>query len=312
MRLSKSNIRLVLDWDGTLTKKDTLHLVAAIGYDHNRSASLRPWDDIVQAYISDYKKHAAQYSPALQDRRTAIEESCWLASLKEVERRSIERVRTAGIFKGVTEENVVSASRSAVQEGKLQLRPGSLQLLNALNTSSQASSRAAPPVSILSVNWSARFIKACLATALTTSGSPDHIMLDAIPIYANELPLDEDQPTSYICTSEDKLAKLEQVREEDQNAAIVYVGDSATDFDCLVAADIGICVRDEPLGSGQKELKDTLERVGIEISRLEPEAFEKLEKGSGLDSHDEGQSHKRKIWWVSDLDEISRLIRDAQ
>jgi hypothetical protein len=50
----------------------------------------------------------------------------------------------------------------------------------------------------------------------------------------------------------------------------VYVGDSTGDFHCLLAADVGICVRDEhsPVRSGQIELTDTFKRVGVEVRPL--------------------------------------------
>lgn len=58
-------IHIILDWDGTITTSDTLHLVAGIGYKHhNREdllnnadpqpsqarTTLRPWNVLVKAY----------------------------------------------------------------------------------------------------------------------------------------------------------------------------------------------------------------------------------------------------------------------
>ncbi|KAJ4344853.1 uncharacterized protein N0V89_012597 [Didymosphaeria variabile] len=306
MTRTRNPIQLILDWDGTLTKKDTLHLVAAIGYEHNRDKNLTPWDDIVQAYISDYSQHKAFYTSSTESRKTVTEESEWLASLKDVERSSIERVKAAGIFKDVTKEDVISASRSAVRDGKLQLRPGWRKLL-AISEASQQQSSAAASLSIISVNWSATFIRACLQTALSNPSASDAKFMDSIPVFANELPLEEIQRTPYICTSADKLARFEEVRGED-SCTTFYVGDSATDFDCLVAADVGICIRDDPMGSGQKELKETLERLDFDVLRLSPEAFTESQGGIGVVGGDRERRDRRKIWWVAGLDEVSKFV----
>jgi phosphoglycolate phosphatase-like HAD superfamily hydrolase len=308
--MPRSTIRLVLDWDGTLTKKDTLHLVSAIGYEHNRAANLTSWDDIVQAYISDYTQHKARYTPSANQRKTVAEQSQWLASLKEVERRSIERVKAAGIFKGVIKQDVVSASRSAVQDGRLQLRPGWKKLMMKCDSPGKQGSTASPFVSLLSVNWSATFIRASLETAFSGCSAPDDTIMDSIPVYANELPLEEVQQTPYICTSADKLAKFKEVRGTDESI-VVYVGDSATDFDCLVAADVGICIRDDPMGSSQRELEETLDQVGFETLRLNAETF-KISGSSVADGDQRERQGKRIIWWVAGLDEIASFVEEIQ
>lgn len=304
----KRPIRLVLDWDGTLTKKDTLHLVAAIGYERNRDAHLTPWDDIVQAYISDYTHHKERYTPTADQRKTGVgavrRETEWLDSLKPVETRSIERVQAAGIFKGVTTQDVELAAKSAIEEEKLQLRPGWRKLLM-----HQKDSASAPLVSILSVNWSATFIRACIEAALSGPSASDATIMNSIPVYANELPLAEGRLDSCICTSTDKLAKIDEVCGKRDSDIFVYVGDSATDFNCLNAADVGVCVRDDPMGSSQQELKETLDRLGFETLRLSFEAFKRL--GRHVEGRaNGGRERKRVIWWIENLDEISRFVEE--
>ncbi|KAF2440852.1 hypothetical protein P171DRAFT_434601 [Karstenula rhodostoma CBS 690.94] len=308
MAEKKRPVMLVLDWDGTLTKKDTLHLVSAIGYERNRGANLRPWDNIVQVYISDFTKHKRRYAPAAELRkagkRAVKMETKWLDSLKGVETRSIDRVQKAGIFKGVTNQDVHSAATSAFQDEKMQLRPGWRKLLM-----HQRGSAVEPLVSILSVNWSATFIRACIEAALSGSPASDATIMNSIPVYANELPLVEGLLDSCICTSTDKLAKFKEVRGRKGSNFVVYVGDSATDFNCLNAADVGICVRDDPMGSSQQELKETLDRLGFETLRLSSEAFKRVPSFVD-DRANGGGKRKRVIWWVEDLDEISKFVED--
>jgi len=310
LRRARSTIRLVLDWDGTLTKRDTLHIVAAIGYDHNQNLGLPSWDNIVQTYISDYTDYEAHYTPTAKERKNVTEESEWLASLKNVERRSIERTEAAGIFTGITKQDIMSASKSAIQNEKLQLRQGWRRLLTIACEPRQQSSPDVPLVSIISVNWSATFIKACIETALAELPISKDIM-SSILVFANEVPLRGSETTPAICTSADKLAKFKEVRGTD-DCPMVYVGDSPTDFDCLIAADVGICVRDNPMGGGQKELKETLERVGFEVVRLNHAAWEDSRRVIKHKSESSGRSSKKKIWWVESLDEILKFVEDSQ
>jgi hypothetical protein len=114
------------------------------------------------------------------------------------------------------------------------------------------------------VNWSRHFISSCLKAA--------GVAVDSSIILANELDgFAEGKPSTgqissdgemKIIASVDKLKHLEKMRKASA-APIVYVGDSWTDIECLLAADLGICIRDEPMGSSQRKLTEALERLRI-------------------------------------------------
>jgi hypothetical protein len=53
-------IHLLLDWDGTLTRKDTLSLVGSIAYHANPDKTLPPWSDFVNGWMNDYTHHVCQ------------------------------------------------------------------------------------------------------------------------------------------------------------------------------------------------------------------------------------------------------------
>ncbi|KAK4937094.1 hypothetical protein LTR28_009947 [Elasticomyces elasticus] len=110
-----------------------------------------------------------------------------------------------------------------------------------------------------------------------------------------------------IRTSADKLERLRSIqrptdsaksperfakREAESAPSIVYVGDSATDLECLLAADVGICIRDEPMGIGQKELAATLDRLGVAVLRIN-------------ESQATNTSATPFVWWARDLQEIA-------
>ncbi|KAG9748050.1 hypothetical protein KCU73_g7193, partial [Aureobasidium melanogenum] len=283
-------IHLILDWDGTLTRKDTLSLVGNIAYHANSSTSLPPWSDFVNGYMNDYTEHASRYEPTSSARTTIDQERQWLASLTSIENKSVQRVESSRIFKRVKASHVDHIAASSVENGHLQLRSDWDSLFQTLLSSPNNK------ISILSVNWSARFIRQSLLSASSKLTSPANETLysyvTGMDIQANEISnlesakgsdgrLSKDS-SSGIRTSADKLShlplrcqqKLEicaLTREfaEQQDDLVVYIGDSATDLEALLAADVGICIRDDPTGSSQRELAETLHRIGVDVRSID-------------------------------------------
>lgn len=283
-------IHLILDWDGTLTRKDSLSLVGNIAYYANSSRSLPPWSDFVNGYMNDYTEHASRYEPTPSARTTLDQERQWLASLTPIENKSVHRVESSHIFKGVKASHVDHVAASSIEKGDLKLRKDWDSLFQTLL------SNPANKISILSVNWSARFIRQSLLFASSKLASPTsetaHSYVATMNIKANEISdlesaegsdgrLSKDSSNG-IRTSADKLShlparcqrKLEMCAltkglEEQQDDLVVYIGDSATDLEALLAADVGICIRDDPMGSSQRELSDTLHRIGVNVRSID-------------------------------------------
>jgi hypothetical protein len=301
-RRETKRLRIILDWDGTVTTHDTLHIVAAIGYQRNQHLNLTPWDQIVQAYILDYTQHEESYRPARLDRKTIAQESAWLASLIDVEVRSVKRARDAGIFTGVTDNDIYMGAEHAIRSNKIQLRDGWMDIFAMAGHPGNDMANQSL-VSIISVNWSGTFVRACLSAALRDS-PPMQGTVDSIPISSNHLqpdPSGGDSEDPGIRTSADKLDAFQKLRDSG-SGPVFYVGDSPTDFDCLVAADVGFCVRDEPMGSGQADLKDSLERVGVQVTRLELDAWDKYRRETAVRGVE--KEGNKVVWWVADLREI--------
>jgi hypothetical protein len=317
---SPRRVHVVLDWDGTITTKDTLHLVSDIGY--QRNAESKPpfvsWSKIVKAYLDDYALHERAYRPSKENRRTAIEESAWLASLSAVENRSIKRVEAAGIFKAVREEDIRRAGHDAIANRTIELRNGFMDLLSHIFGDKLAEDGSSIELSVLSVNWSALFIRSCLERSVEIARGlepqlgrpqPDHRVeiIQRLLIRANEIQgigteegssgLLSPSAGSGIRTSRDKLYLLQELRETTKSI-IIYIGDSATDFDALIYADIGICIRNEPMGTSQKELADTLQRVGIPARPLDSVTSHQIET----------KDSKKFVWCARDLEQVARLI----
>lgn len=311
-------LHLVLDFDGTLTRKDTTAILGSIPRISGSRPSLS-WDAILKAYLEDYSAHQNAYTPGSQDRKTLAEEAAWLRSLRPIELKSVSRVEEAGVFRGVTDGTITRLATRSIASGEVVLRKGWRDLL------AIGSPRSSDRVSILSVNWSRTFIRQILLVAaqkeLGGKAAELEGIINSIAIHANEIeglaaPTGSDGKlgsSGGIRTSGDKLECLKAVLakdkgEEHASAANpdevthkplnVYVGDSISDLECLVAADIGICIREEEMGSGQKELASCLERLAIDVRPLNEIYANAQQSGSHM-------------WWTQDLRSIAEVLNSA-
>ena len=290
-------IRLFLDWDGTIALTDTLSIIASIGYAKNGLRELPPWSHFTGAYIADYSAHAASYKPQKSDRTLVEQELAWLESLVDVERKSIERVEAAGIFASVTTVDVQAAAAQAAEKQEVRLRSGLVELLGALT-------RTKGSASIISVNWSRTFITEFLKTADKMTGWRWPIER----IWANEIEFGTGgkltrlsrKENRGIWTAGDKSRIFREATAlHDRGHVSVYMGDSSTDLDCLLSADVGICVRDEPMASEQKTLAETLERLAIACLWVgNYHSAEDLEKDFPVRTG-------KTLWWARDFKEVA-------
>lgn len=313
-------ICLILDFDGTLTRKDTMHLVAEAGYSHQeelkRNPQPRPWKEIVDAYMSDFEDHAKSYTPQPENRVSLRDELAWLDSLEEVESASITRALRAGIFDRVRSHDMQQAVEGAIHGGRLQLRDGWLSLLSAvqLHNSRILELQKSSHCAVLSVNWSREFIRQTLIRNADPrpGDSSENPWSHSMKIYANELPSIADQsantnqgqvePYRNIRTSGDKAALLRAFAEERKDALTIYVGDSSTDLGCLTVADIGICMRDEPPGSGQTDLARTCDRINVQVDHI----------GTSDASTVFANGSRPTLLWVNSFVEIQDWLFDSE
>jgi hypothetical protein len=313
-------IHLLLDWDSTLTRKDTLSLVGSVAYHANPDKSLPPWSHFVNGWMTDYTEHATRYKPIASARATLDQERQWLASLASIENKSVHRVESSGIFKHVKASHVDHIAASSIKSGDLQLRSHWNSLIYTLL------SNPSNKISILSVNWSARFIRQSLLSASSNLTFPENEILNSyvqtMEIDANEISdLDHTDgsdgrlskgSSTGIRTSADKLLRLpihcqqkldESVSTkspaEQADEIVVYIGDSATDLEALLAAGVGICIRDDPMGSSQQELSDTLQRIGVDIRRID----------EGIDVQ---QRTDHIVYWAHGFDQVREALLDMK
>ncbi|KAJ9645325.1 hypothetical protein H2199_003331 [Coniosporium tulheliwenetii] len=283
MSTPRPSLHFILDWDGTLTKRDTLAVLA----------------NIPAARRSAQQQDPGPPSPAPTPTTTPPTRA--RTARKPRRERSVRRVEEAGVFRGVTVRDVEDGAKEVMEKGDGALvegRAGAVGL----------------DVSIVSVNWSATFIRACLLHAAARAEGRDAALRDKlreavkqVRIIANEIEgLNDPEGSSGmlnkkdedgIRTSSDKLRCMQQIRQGQEERLVVYVGDSPTDLECLTAADVGVCIRDDPMSSAQKELAKTLDRISDTCAELSAVRDVKT-----LDLKN------NTLYWARDLEEVVEMI----
>ncbi|MCJ1298371.1 hypothetical protein MMC08_001160 [Hypocenomyce scalaris] len=304
----------LLDFDGTLTRHDTISALASLAYSHptRRQPPPPPWSHFTDAYLDDLRRYDAHYATRAEQRRSVDEEVAYLRGVRRVERASVERVEGAGVFEGVTGEVVGRGAEEMVRRGEVGLRGGWGRMVRVMMRMGRGGVR----VGVVSVNWSRVWVKGVLRAGWEEEEEEEGAEREEgerrgrekgsedVEVVANELDVDGGGSLGRywggedggIWTGEDKARVAQEVfgvREGRWNGKIsVYVGDSATDLEALMLVDVGIVIRDEVMGSSQVALGETLERVEIECRWIGE--FARKEEG-GV---------RKTLWWARDFDDI--------
>ncbi|KAL9041278.1 MAG: hypothetical protein Q9180_001390 [Flavoplaca navasiana] len=323
--MSSNSVHLVLDFDGTLTTSSTLSLIYDIG--HRLNPSCPSWQSISQAYIDDSNR---METTSMVKPTTLLQALQRLESLRAIEYRSIARVEATKVFRGVTKEILHAAAEKMVRDAELEMRDGWQKLVGMVM-------KGEGKVGVVSVGWSGVFIRSCLHASLDRvraaerdSDLHNRVNLPLIDVRANNiLGGDEGKMDRYwraatsddksqILTAEDKLRVMKDIVGMDDlegsRPLVVYVGDSTTDLECLLHADVGICLRDEAASMTweQRELQEILDQAGIDCRWVGNMDEGDLEMPP-LRSIDGGVYHSQ-TWWARDFDEIcqSLLFRELK
>ncbi|MCJ1399694.1 hypothetical protein MMC11_002896 [Xylographa trunciseda] len=281
-------LTLFLDFDGTLTHADTLAALASIPSSlRTTPAPLPPFSHFAHAYLAALAAHTAAYAPPAPRRTTPALELAFLAARRPVEAASVQRVEAAALFRGLRRADLLCGAARAVRSGEVRVRAGWAALLRHVRA------REGARVCVVSVNWSRAWVGAVLGLRGGEAGG--------VEVVANEVVgLDEREGGTGgldrwwgvegggVWTSEDKG----RVVRERMGGWSVYVGDGVGDLEGLLGCDVGVCVRDGEMGSGQRELRDVLERVGVECRWV----------GEWRGERGEGE----RLWWARGLEEIVR------
>ncbi|KAI0187309.1 HAD-like domain-containing protein [Xylaria flabelliformis] len=293
---------IFLDFDGTITTEDTvahlanfaLHfqskhqphdpsstpastpindgpLVEAATQEGDKGDLSSRWDEVVHAYVSDYKSHASSYTPCESDRRCVEDEIAFQRSQKHVETKSLGRINECALFRGISRDAFREAGRELVSDGTVRLRPGFAGFVRAALAKGWR-------VNVVSVNWSAAFIQGACGFAE-----------DEVRVFANEvregdgavlgpgvlagdglLVVDErnDEPprSRNLTNSRDKRDAVREVmrKHDADDKPFFYFGDSTTDMECLLEATRGVVIADDESST----LINTLRRIGKRVPHV--------------------------------------------
>lgn len=251
---------VISDWDETITVKDTMRLVSQAAYQVKPGFEPQ-WKYFTEEYINDYNK----FIKSRGDRVNLSQEEKYLSQLKEVELRSVARVETSNLFRGVPLD-IVKAQAKLVE-----IRQGFWEALKIIRSLGIV-------FVVVSVNWSQAFIEQVFL---------DHgYNANDIKIYANEIETDSNGIGTGLLggghnlrTATDKLKLVKGLRTKfcrdnsfgrndhgleydnknystdgslisdcDSKACeVMYLGDSSTDLLAILEADIGVVVVKEKL-----------------------------------------------------------------
>lgn len=225
---------VVLDFDETITAKDTISTISSIAY--AKKPTFKPeWSYFSECYLNDYAKVKQDFGPisTLEDQKKFFDE------VRAVERASLQRIEKSGLFKGLLREDLAHKAPS------VPLRAGWQQFFSRVKSLKI-------PIVILSINWSAFFISQVLQDF-------------TVPIYANELELDSQGQTTgrivnELLTGNDKQKQvikiIEKYRDQIGDKKVAYFGDSLSDLIAMLDCDI-------PVAVGKPDIPHAVKRLNI-------------------------------------------------
>lgn len=279
-RKTLPSMHLIFDFDGTITRKDTISELVASAI--NRLPTRRhhglqvAWDKVVQDYLADYKHYATSHRPVEAERTSVAQEVRFLAGMKRVEEASLDRVGSSGVFAGLKPEELYRMGVDAVDNGRVVIRDGFKEIV-------ELAGQRGWQTDIISVNWSSAFIRGVL--------HPHRIYVTANDASTDGRIHGPERMDSRLTTSPDKLQALIHVAAAaGAPGRVLYFGDSATDMECLLRQGGVAIAADE-----ESSLLQTLRRVGVEV----PHAGRR-------------QDGRANICWARDFGEVlaSELLQE--
>jgi 2-hydroxy-3-keto-5-methylthiopentenyl-1-phosphate phosphatase len=260
----------ILDFDGTITTKDTISTLARFGlYTQAEKGNdlSKAWEEVVKKYGEDYQNHNKNYKPSKEERDTATKEIDYYRSLKEVETISFGRVSASGVFCGISTSDWETFGSEAIEKGEVVVREGFKEFLERIKKQRDL-------VGVVSVNFSRHFIQG----VLQASAGPQLSQLEVIANHPDENgvllgPRSQDGGFGPIMvTSDAKLALMRDLLHSFRGGGkgpefsrAIYIGDSGTDIECLVDDNIiGIIISED----GESNLVQILKRLGVELLHI--------------------------------------------
>jgi 2-hydroxy-3-keto-5-methylthiopentenyl-1-phosphate phosphatase len=201
---------ILIDFDQTITRNDTIDLLGQFGISQSHSTS-KPWSYFVDSYLEEYRGYR-DHLPDIPkgDFKAFVQQ---LDSYQPVEKNSLARVSKHKVFANI--------HRQAFVEEGARLRSKQLQA-GAISTLKKYKDH----IRIVSLNWSKDWILGFLT----------ELELNKEQIYSNDLTFDQDQISigeivPQIITAGDKQRIIDTFKK--QGDRVFYIGDSLGDIEAL-------------------------------------------------------------------------------
>jgi HAD superfamily phosphoserine phosphatase-like hydrolase len=231
----------IMDWDDTITDKDTIQLVAEAAY-ITKPDFHKPWDYYSGVYYSKYKQFIEDFG----EKQSIEDEVRYQAAVKSVEMSSVNEYVSHELFKGVKLDTLKQ------QALKVEIKHGFFEVFQQLY-------ERGIPVFILSCNWTSLIMKKMFE-------DEGFVANDRFKFITNEFKHTDGELTGTVddirCirTGTDKLKQLkliyEELKEFGIEDSVYYFGDSCTDILPMLEVDYGMVLDN---GSALK----TLSKLGI-------------------------------------------------
>jgi thiamine phosphate phosphatase / amino-HMP aminohydrolase len=266
MSMSSQRRAFILDFDGTITTKDTISILFNFALSTqalNGQDLTVVRDEILARYSEDYSKHVKDYCPMKEERKTLAREIEFYRCLAGVEARSFERVSNSGLFRGVSSREWELFGSHTVEKGEVIIRDGFGDFIERVKMSGGI-------WGVVSVNFSSHFIRGVLARAGVDTSTGEFLAnhLDESGILLG--PAIRENRTA-MATSDAKLASMKAMLRSWESQGrdfpkVFYIGDSGTDIECLTEeGTIGIVIAEDR----SSVLMETLDRVGVDVKQVD-------------------------------------------
>ncbi|ELR02121.1 hypothetical protein GMDG_05280 [Pseudogymnoascus destructans 20631-21] len=295
-RLHHRSFQIVLDFDGTITTKDTIEALAqsavALQYpslspsQFSQTPPAEIWSNCKSQYLADLSAHYEKENQEPSDGGVVTgpggleKEQRSLDALKDVEWASVKRVGESGIFEGLSKESLREKGRAATagdpqdgNDGAVVVREGFPEFVTWMG-------QIEAQWGIVSVNWSRAWVRGVLDAALGEEGWVSS-QIDLCNLTTNDINhstgmiegwrLDRlSAKRTHLLTTADKLLAQDKmmlycfdIGFSSPEPLTVYIGDSPTDLSPLLNADIGIIMNSTSSTPGS--LNGLIDRCGYRV-----------------------------------------------
>ncbi|ROV88388.1 hypothetical protein VMCG_10522 [Cytospora schulzeri] len=256
-------VELIFDFDGTITTEDTIASLAnaAMAFQVDRGSSrseiTSAWKTIQQSYAQDLTDHHETYvAPDGKPPETPaeiamarlwpirhIEEPIQIMmdrvsgrQRRHIELASLARIKDEGLFQGIWPDYLFSAGQQDRLHSRVRIREGFESFFKQARQQDH-------DMHVLSVNWSADYIKGVLGNCDMTSVIANKVNQEDGSISASgafEEPVEGGLWPDVLTVANDKVVALRnlywrrKLLVPDKELLFIYFGDSTTDVECFV------------------------------------------------------------------------------